>query len=105
MDELIPLPFLCSTWVKAVITSGNIGGYYLCGTDMSYADMLPYLNMALDHISEREKEERNMIENAGGEEWLKRTPEWDAVLCEWKIKNKIHALTETRAKRFLKAVG
>ena len=100
-SEMIPLPFLCSTWVKAVITSGNIGGFILCGADMNYADMLPYLNTALTYLRGREKEERNMIENAGGSEWLDRTPDWDAVLCEWKIKNNIHKLTPTRAKRFL----
>lgn len=27
------------------------------------------------------------------------------VLCEWKIKNNIHKLTQTRAKRFVKEAG
>ena len=103
--EMIPMPFLCSTWVKAVITGGNIGEYYLCGDRMSYADMLSYLNTAFTHLREREKKERILIEKAGGGEWLDRTPDWDAVLCEWKIRHRFHRMTERRTKRFLKDAG
>lgn len=30
--------------------------------------------------------------------------EWQIALSEWKMKNEIHSLTETRAKRFLKEI-
>lgn len=99
--EVIPVTFLCSSWIKSVIADGNIGTYTLCGRSMFYADILPYLHKVLVHLEEREKTEKQMIIAAGGEEWLKRSPDWDAVLCEWKIRNNIHALTNTRAKRFV----
>ena len=69
---------------------------------MSYADMLLYLNKSLEHLKEREKKEKKMLAEAGGTSWLKEHADWNAILCEWKIKNRIHALTPTRAKRFLK---
>lgn len=102
LDEVIPLPFLCSTWVESVIRNGKIGDYRLCGTDMGYADMLLYLNKSLEHLREREETEKEMLTKAGGVSWVTEHPDWDAVLCEWKIRNRIHALTPTRAKRFLK---
>ena len=100
--EVIPLPFLCSSWVRSIVSSGSIGGYCLCGAAMGYADMLPYLQKILVHLQEREKEEKEMIVSAGGKEWLEAHPEWDAELCEWKIENRVHVLTPTRAKKFLK---
>lgn len=102
LDEVIPLPFLCSTWVESVIRNGKIGDYRLCGTSMGYADMLLYLNKSLEHLREREEKEKEMLIGAGGASWLTGHADWDAILCEWKIKNWIHALTLTRAKRFLK---
>ena len=100
--EVVPLPFLCSSWVESVIRNGKIGNYRLCGADMSFADMLLYLNKSLEHLREREEKEREMLVGAGGTSWLTGHADWDAILCEWKIKNRIHALTPTRAKRFLK---
>lgn len=100
--EMIPLTFLCSTWLNSVVTSGDTGWYCLCDAGMSYADMLPYLNIALTHIREREKDEKARIEEAGGGEWLKENPDWDAVLCEWKISRKCHVLTKRRAAQFLR---
>ena len=102
--EVIPVTFLCSSWIRSVIAGGDIGTYTLCGKSMSYADMLPYLHKILDHLKEREKKEKQMIIAAGGEDWLRRSPDWDAVLCEWKIRNKIHTLTATRAGRFVRSV-
>ena len=48
---------------------------------------------------------RHLSPYAGGNEWLKGHHDWDTLLCKWKIENGIHKLTETRAKRFLKAVS
>ena len=101
-DEVIPLQFLCSSWVKDVIRTGKIGDFRLCGSKMSFADTLPYLKKMLSHLEEREKAEKTLIENAGGEEWLSSRPDWDAALCEWKIKNQVHVLTAARAKKFFK---
>ena len=101
--EVIPVTFLCSSWIRSVIAGGNIGSNYtLCGRSMSYSDMLPYLHKILVHLEEREKTEKQMIVSAGGKKWLSDLPDWDAILCEWKIMNGIHVLTETRAKRFVR---
>lgn len=100
--EVVPLTFLCSSWIESVIRNGKIGNYCLCGTGMGYADMLLYLNKSLEHLREREEKEKEMLIGAGGVSWLTGHADWDAVLCEWKIRNRIHALTPTRAKRFLK---
>lgn len=101
-DEVIPLPFLCSSWIKAIIRNGNIGKVRLCGTYMNFADMIPYLKPILQHLQEREIVEKSYILSAGGAAWLDNDPEWDAAVCEWKIKHRYNVLTETRAKRFLK---
>ena len=102
--EVIPVTFLCSSWIRSVIAGGNIGTYALCGKNMSYSDMLPYLHKILFYLKEREEIEKQMIIKAGGEEWLSGSAKWDAVLCEWKIMNRIHVLTETRAKRFVRYI-
>ena len=102
--EVIPVTFLCSSWIRSVVAGGDIGTYTLCGKSMSYSDMLPYLHKILEHLKEREEKEKQMIIAAGGEDWLRRSPDWDAVLCEWKIRNKIHTLTATRAGRFIRSV-
>lgn len=102
-DEFIPVNFLCPSWIAAVIRSGNVGTYRLCSASMEFADMLPYLQKILPVLKTREEAEKSLIINAGGGEWIENTPEWDAVLCEWRIKERCHTLTERTAKRFLKS--
>jgi len=101
LGEFIPLTFLCSTWIKDIIQSGRVGDYRLCGAKMSFADLLPYLHQILEHLKRREEMEKNHILAAGGRQWLEENGNWDVILCIWKIENRIHELTETRAKRFL----
>lgn len=104
LNEVIPLSFLCSSWIKEVIRSGKIGNFALCGAHMGFTDMLPYLNKILDFVKKREEDERQLLIEAGGDDYLNNTPDWDIALTEWRIKHKYHSLTKNRAKSFLKNI-
>ena len=97
-NEYIRADYLCSTWLRYVITTGNIGYFCLCGSKMNYADSLKYLNTLLEAVKEREDKEKKFLDNA----WLENTPEWDRILCEWKIANHIPVLTKRSATQFKK---
>ena len=99
-DEYIRADYLCSTWIKYVITTGHIGHVRRAGSTFNYADMLKYLNLLLEHVKEREEKEKAMLVDAGLKEWVDKTPEWDRVLCEWRIENKIHALNKVNVRSF-----
>lgn len=100
--EYIPATFLCSSWINEVITTGNIGDIRFPGARPSFADLLPYLHILKEELEEREKNEKLLLIQSGGEAFLDTHDDWDANLCEWKIKNQIHELTKARAKKFLK---
>ena len=101
-EEVIPLQFLCSTWIRDVIQSGRVGDFHLCGTYMNFSDMLPYLQKILQHLLKREEKERSLILAAGGKDWIYQNPDWDVLVCDWRIEKGYHALTAPRAKQFLK---
>lgn len=100
-DEYLRTTFLCSSWINEVITNSNIGHLHFPGATPSFADMLPYLHLILDEVKQREEVEKELLITAGGQEYIDSNENWDVALCEWKIKNEIHELTPTRAKRFL----
>lgn len=102
-DEFIPMPFLCSTWIEEIIRSGKIGYYRLCGAEMTYASFLPYLNQIKDHLKEREVLEKKLLDDIQVG-WTDAHPDWDAILCDWRIRNKVNTLTKRSAKKFLKEV-
>lgn len=104
-DEVIPAVFLCSSWIRSVIRTGNTGNFWLCGAKMSYADMLPYLQKLLSHLQEREAAEKKLLEEAGGGSWIESHEDWDADLCEWRIMNRVHVLTPARAKKFIRTLS
>lgn len=104
-DEYIRTDYLCSTWIEYVITTGHIGYIRMAGSSFNYADMLKYLNLLLEHLKEREKQENTILEEAGLKEWVEKTPDWDRVLCEWRIENKIHALNKVNVRSFAKAIN
>ena len=103
-DEVIPLTYLCPTWVKYCISTANIGDYKLCKSSMLYADMLPYFNTMLAHLNEVSKKEKKFLQDAGLSKWLENNNDWDVIVTEWRIKNKVRQLTKTSAKRFAKSV-
>ncbi len=103
-DEYFPLTFFCSSWINEVIQNGSIGNLRFPGASPSFADMLPYLQKIREYLIKREETEKQMLIEAGGQEFIDRYEDWDVVLNEYKIANNIHKLIDTRAKRFLKII-
>lgn len=105
-DEYVRTSYLCSTWLKYIITTGNIGDFRIGGERLSYAESLKYLNKLMDHIKARETMEKGLlIDCDGGEKYINTHKKWDLDLCEWRIKNCIPALTSRSAKKFLKEIN
>jgi len=102
--EVIPLTYLCPTWIKYVITTGNIGNWQLGGEYISYAQSLKYLNRILQHLKELQTEEQKMLTDAGLGDWIAKNPEWDVSVVEWRIENGIRKMTPYQAKRFSKSI-
>ncbi len=103
--EYINTAFLCSSWMKEVIRSGKTGYIRFPGATPSFADLLPYFHIIKQELEEKERKEKELIIDAGGNEFIAATDDWDVALCEWKIRNEIHELTPTRAKRFVKEIS
>lgn len=101
-DEYVRTTYLCSTWLKYVITTGNIGDFRIGGTKMSYAEALKYLNKLVEHVRDREETEKILLIEAGGKEYVESHPDWDRELCEWRIANQIPILTARYAMKFIK---
>lgn len=100
--EVIPLNYLCVTWVRYIITTGHIGSWRIGAGCISYAQSLKYLNRALEYLKEVQKEETRMLIEAGLEQWIKATAEWDVTVLEWRIRNQVRRLTPYQARRFAK---
>lgn len=103
-SEVIPLSYLCVTWVQYAITTGNIGDWRIGNSLLSYADSLRYLNIMHDFLKKRQESEQAMLQDAGLSSWLDHNPEWDVMLTEWRIKNHVRRLTPHSAKRFAKII-
>lgn len=103
-SEIIPLAYLCATWVQYAITTGNIGDWKIGSHRLSYADSLRYLNIMHDFLKERQVSERTMLQDAGLSSWLDEHPEWDVTLTEWRMKKQVRKLTPYSAKRFAKTI-
>ena len=101
-DEYVRTTYLCSTWLKYVITTGNIGDFRIGGTKMPYAEALKYLNKLIEHVREREEAEKVLLVGAGGKEYVESHSDWDRELCEWRIANQIANLTSRSAIKFVK---
>lgn len=102
--EYHPLAYLCPTWIRYCIKTGNIGNIRLCGADMTYADLLQDFNIMLEHLVKVKEQEKEYLIKAGLKDWIKKTPDWDVVLTEWRIANKKRKLTETSARTFAKYI-
>lgn len=100
--EYVRTTYLCSTWLKYVITTGNIGDFRIGGTKMSYAEALKYLNNLIGHVKKREETEKTLLLEAGGKEYIESHSDWDRELCEWRIANRVTNLTARSAKKFVK---
>ena len=101
-DEYVRTTYLCSTWLKYVITTGNIGDFRIGGTKMSYAETLKYLNKLIGHVKKREETEKTLLLEAGGKEYIESHSDWDRELCEWRIANRATNITARSAMKFVK---
>ena len=102
-EEFLPLPYLCASWMEYVITNQQLGAFRQMGTNLSYAEALPYLNQALAYLRTRAEEEHRLLEQAGLREWLNATPDWDVQVTEWRIDKQVRRLTPHAAERFAAA--
>lgn len=96
-NEYLNLTFLNTVWVTYAITNRKMGSWEIGRTTVDYAASISYLNKALEYLKEREKEESALLSR-----YMELYPDWQVDLSEWKIKNDIHKLTDTRAKKFAK---
>ena len=103
-NEYHSLAYLCPTWIRYCIKTGNIGHIRLCGADMTYADLLQDYNIMLEHLNKVQEQEKEYLIKAGLEDWISNTPDWDVVVTEWRIANKKRRLTETNARTFAKHI-
>ena len=101
-DEYVRTTYLCSTWLKYVITTGNVGDFRIGGTKMSYAEALKYLNKLIEHVKKREETEKTLLLKAGGKKYIESHSDWDRELCEWRIANRVTNLTARSAMKFVK---
>ena len=56
-----------------------------------------YLNIALEYLRNREKQEKALIMK-----YSYLLPEWEVALSEWKLVHNVHSITDYQAKRFAK---
>ncbi len=105
LDEVIPLTYLNSVWVKYAITTKHIGRWKVGGVYLSYAESLLYLNHLLSFLSKREEEECTLLAEAGLRAWIEENTDWPVMLSEWKIENKVRSMTDYQAKRFAKHIS
>ena len=59
-DEFINLTFLNSIWVTYAIQNRKVGRLIIGGKEVSYAYAMRYLNIALEYLRNREKQEKQM---------------------------------------------
>ena len=102
ISEVIPLTYLCPTWVRYAITTGNIGNWYMAGTVLSYADSLKYLGIILRHLEDVYADSGALLAKAGLSQWIDSEPEWDVILTEWRIVHQVRKMTRFQAERFAK---
>lgn len=101
-NEVIPLNYLCVTWIRYIITTGQIGGWRIGRSSISYAQSLKYLNRILEFLKKIQEAEEKMLAEAGLGQWIEKTAEWDVAVLEWRIKHQIRRLTPFQARRFAK---
>lgn len=92
-----------SVWLKAIITSKNLGNWRIGGREVNYNYAIQYLNTALDYVLKREKIEKEMIDKMNRK--VCEDPEWPVKLSEWKLANDVRIMSPYQVKRFVKAIS
>ena len=103
-SEFIPLPYLCPTWLRYVITTGNIGDFRINGMNVSYAQSLKYLKNALQYAESEYAKAEEILRSLGYGNWIDRSPDWDVTFTEWRIKNRTRKITKHSVTAFSKSV-
>ena len=101
-SEFIPLTYLCPTWVRYAITTGNIGDWGIAGASLSYADALKYLGIMYRHLEDVYNEYSMYLDEVALGTWMTENTEWDVILAEWMAENHVRKITEYQAKKFAK---
>ena len=96
-DEYLNLTFLNSIYLVYAIQNRKMGGWRRGNKAVEYSDGIPYLNMALAYVREREETEAELLEK-----YMELYEGWQVDLSEWRLSHNYHRLTDTRAKRFAK---
>lgn len=101
-NEYINLTYMNSVWLKAIITSKNLGNWRIGGREVNYNYAIQYLNTALDYVLKREKIEKEMIDKMNRK--VCEDSEWPVKLSEWKLANDVRIISPYQVKRFVKAM-
>ena len=95
--EYLDMTYLNSVLIRYVIRTKKVGNVYIGGTKIQFADIIPYLNKALEFLEEREKTEAALLRLH-----MDLYENWQVDVSRWRLEHHYHELTETRAKRFAK---
>lgn len=95
--EYLDMTYLNSILIRYVIRTKKVGNVYIGGTKIQFADIIPYLNKALEFLEEREKTEAALLRLH-----MDLYENWQVDVSRWRLEHHYHELTETRAKRFAK---
>lgn len=100
-DEYINLAFMNSEWLTYAINTKNLGGWIIGGKCVDYAYGIKYLNVALQHIRQREASEKEHLDRSCPG-FTEKYPSWMVDLSEWKLAEDVHSLHSRNVSRFLK---
>lgn len=95
--EYLDMTYLNSILIRYVIRTKKVGNVYIGGTKIQFADIIPYLNKALEFLEEREKTEAALLRLH-----MDLYENWQVDVSRWRLEHHYHELTETRAKKFAK---
>ena len=95
--EYLDMTYLNSVLIRYVIRTKKVGNVYIGGTKIQFADIIPYLNKALEFLEEREKTEAALLRLH-----MDLYENWQVDVSRWRLEHHYHELTETRAKKFAK---
>lgn len=96
-SEFINVEVMNSEWIKYLLITKKVDGVRIGGREINYNYFIPYLNRMMDHVKQREIEERELISKHLN---LSDYPEWMVALSEWKLTTGHHKIGVRYAKQF-----
>lgn len=98
--EYINLNNLSSMHLEYAITNRNVvEGYRVGGKEADYAFLIRYLKTAMEHVTEREQAEKQLIDAV--DPAICQNPEWVMDILSFKREKNVRNFNETWAKRFV----